>query len=254
MSTKRSANISHKSDPDPDFDPGFPGPVCGLDEVGRGPLAGPVVAACVHIPESAQDLPFWQEVKDSKKLSPKARDRLFDLIRAHASYGIAECSVAEIDRMNILQASLHAMTRAYAAMTTRRESSFPRRRESFSAMPPEDPRFHGDDNNVLISAPRMATALIDGNQSPKDLPCPTQCIVKGDSKSRSIAAASILAKVTRDRLMITLAKDYPAYGWEKNMGYPAPAHLEALRLHGPTPHHRTSFAPIKHALADRGKR
>ena len=220
--------MSMKSSPKPfklkagrpgfELESAYEGIVCGLDEAGRGPLAGPVVAACVYIPEDAREESFWNDVNDSKKLSEKKRDRLFDLILAHSSYGIAQSSVAEIDQMNILQASLLAMTRSYDVMAAK-----------------------------LGSNPAMA--LIDGNQKPKNMGCPLQTVVKGDSISLSIAAASILAKVTRDRMMRELCAQYPVYGWSSNSGYGTRIHMEALREHGVTDHHRRSFAPVKMALA-----
>lgn len=188
------------------------GTVCGIDEAGRGPLCGPVVAACVYVPETARAHGFWTHVNDSKKLKPKQRDILFDDICAACSFGIGQASVQEIDTLNILQATLLAMRRAYNAM--------------------------GVD---------CTTALIDGNRAPA-LPCRAQTLVSGDAKSLSIAAASILAKVTRDRLMLELDAAYPAYGWAQNAGYGTEAHLQALAAHGPTSHHRTSFAPLKKAV------
>lgn len=190
-----------------------PGLVCGLDEAGRGPLAGPVMAACVHVPEGARRESFWAGVTDSKKLSAGKRDELYDLIVAHCHYGIAEASVEEIDRINILQASLLAMTRAMEKMT-------------------------GD------FGIRPETALVDGNRKPP-LPCAVRTIVRGDSISLSIAAASILAKVTRDRVMTLLCAEYPMYGWSRNAGYGTAHHLKALNDHGITRHHRTSFAPVR---------
>ncbi|NOX39394.1 MAG: ribonuclease HII [Alphaproteobacteria bacterium] len=183
--------------------------VAGVDEVGRGPLAGPVMTAAVildpdNIPEGLQD---------SKKLTAKRREGLFDLIMQSATVAIAECSVAEIDQINILQASLLAMKRALAKL---------------------DP------------APDFA--LIDGNRLPQNLGIPAQAIIKGDDKSASIAAASIIAKVTRDRLMARLAQEFPGYGWERNAGYGTKQHLEALLSLGVTPHHRVSFKPIHNIL------
>lgn len=180
-------------------------PVCGIDEVGRGPLAGPVVAAAVIL--SPRHLP--DGINDSKKLSEAKREALFEELQDHAFIGVGMASVEEIDRVNILQASLLAMARAYKA----------------------------------LPGP-AAFALIDGIHAPK-IACPTSCIKGGDGRSLSIAAASIIAKVTRDRLMHALALDYPDYGWASNKGYPAPVHLKALREHGPTPHHRMSFAPVR---------
>lgn len=195
----------------------FSGPVCGLDEAGRGPLAGPVMAACVYIPENIRKKSFWSAVNDSKKLSAKRRDELFDLIVAHTHYGIAQSSVEEIDQINILQASLLAMKRAFEEMSK--------------------------------TAPAGKwIALVDGNQKPK-LPCSIQTVVKGDSISLSIAAASILAKVTRDRMMHELCAQYPVYGWSRNAGYGTALHLAALRDYGVTDHHRKTFAPVRALIA-----
>lgn len=191
-----------------DLENGYAPPTCGLDEAGRGPLAGPVVAACVYVSPEVREMDFWAQVNDSKKLSAKKRDMLFDLIRAHCTYGIAECSAAEIDSMNILRASLLAMRRAFDA----------------------------------CGGGADWVALVDGNQKPP-LPCTIQTVIRGDSTSLSIAAASILAKVTRDRIMAALCTQYPMYGWSKNAGYGTKTHLEALRAHGVTEHHRKSFAP-----------
>ena len=194
--------------PDFVFERACRGPVCGIDEAGRGPLAGPVVAAAVVL---GRRLPrrLRQDIDDSKKLSPETREELALLLWANASIGVGAASVAEIDRVNILQASLLAMRRAFAAL-------------------PLSP----------------AAALIDGNRSPI-LPCVEQTVVGGDGLSLSIAAASIIAKVMRDRLMRALALRYPGYGWEHNMGYPTQEHREALIALGPTPHHRRSFAPVQ---------
>lgn len=188
----------------------YEGLVCGLDEVGRGPLAGPVVAACVYIPHDKRSLPFISDVKDSKKLSWKKLEALYGELIQHCSYGIAIVSPREIDDLNILQASLVAMERAYERMNT-----------------------------------PMDHALIDGNKLPKNLPCLATAVVKGDAKSKSIAAASILAKYTRDKIMHDLAREFPHYGWENNVGYPTALHREALLKRGITEHHRRTFAPVR---------
>ena len=188
--------------------------VIGVDEVGRGPLAGPVVAAAVYIPPDRRLHPVWRDVQDSKKLSSVRREVLFDVIKGQCLFGLGEASVAEIDQINILQATFLAMRRAIEMVVDT----------------------HG------IPAPFL---LIDGNRRPKDWFWECQTVVKGDAKSVSIAAASILAKVTRDRLMADLAQDFPAYGWAQNAGYGTPEHLSALSTHGITPHHRLSFAPVK---------
>jgi len=186
------------------------GYVAGADEAGRAPLAGPVVAAAVILhPERIPD-----GINDSKKLSAAKRERLYDEIQSAAiSFAIAEASVAEIDDLNILHASMLAMQRAISALQ-----------------------------------PAASFALIDGNRLPKLLPCSAEAIVKGDAKSLSIAAASILAKVHRDRMMMALAEEFPGYGWERNAGYPVKQHLLGLDTHGVTPHHRRSFRPVREAL------
>ena len=190
-------------------------PVAGVDEAGRGPLAGPVSAAAVIL--DPKKLP--RGVDDSKKLSGAARAELFELICARAlAIGVGLASVEEIDRLNIRNATFLAMRRALAAL----------------AITP-------------------AHALIDGNASPGDLVCPAQTIVKGDAISLSISAASIVAKVTRDRLMERLHEAHPLYGFKDHMGYGAPAHLAALKIHGPCPFHRMSFAPVRAAQASEGQ-
>ncbi|MBL4806285.1 MAG: ribonuclease HII [Rhodobacteraceae bacterium] len=192
--------------PDDSFERASLSPVCGIDEAGRGPWAGPVVASAVIL-----DLTnFPDGLNDSKKLTAAKRDALFDQIMACADVGVGIASVAEIDEINILQATFLAMRRATANLTT-------------------TPRF----------------ALIDGNRIPPDLLCDAQAIVKGDGRSVSIAAASIIAKVTRDRIMQKLASDFPGYGWEQNKGYGVKAHAAALDTLGVTEHHRKSFKPIK---------
>lgn len=195
---------------DPHFDRQFYGRVCGIDEAGRGPWAGPVIAAAVIWP--SESCTFPADLNDSKKLSKNRRELLFQQISEQAYIGIGEASCEEIDRLNILHASLLAMQRAYTALG--------------------------------IAADM---ALIDGNRCP-DLPCPAQPIIKGDARSPSIAAASILAKVTRDRIMTQLAEDYPQYGFERHAGYGTKAHQQALAQYGPSPHHRRSFAPIRAML------
>lgn len=184
------------------------GPVAGVDEVGRGPMAGPVVAAAViltpgRIPDG---------IDDSKVLERDTRERLHDEIRAAAAVGIAAASVRTIDAINILQATMLAMRRAVAR---------------------------------LPLAP--ALVIVDGNRLP-DLPYPAMALVRGDARSLSVAAASIVAKVVRDRLMTRLAARYPQFGWDNNAGYCTAEHLAALARHGPSVHHRRSFAPVRAAL------
>jgi len=194
-----------KFTPDFSFERQCYGPVCGVDEAGRGPLAGPVVAAAViltpaRIPEG---------LNDSKALSSKQRELLLNMIEKNAQIGIGIAEPEEIDRLNILGATLIAMRRAVLA---------------------------------LPKLPDMA--LIDGNKLP-DLPCEAQAIVKGDSRSLSIAAASIVAKVTRDRLMVEAESRYPGYGLAGHKGYPTKAHMEAVKQIGPSPIHRFSFKPVR---------
>lgn len=183
--------------------------VCGVDEAGRGPWAGPVCAAAVILDQA--NIPAG--LNDSKKLTEARREALFPLIMATADVGVGLVSAAEIDALNILQATYLAMNRAVAALKQ-----------------------------------QPALALIDGNRAPK-LACATQTIVGGDGKSLSIAAASIIAKVTRDRLMTRLDHAFPAYGFARHKGYGTAAHAAALRQHGPCTEHRRSFAPIKALLA-----
>ncbi len=176
--------------------------VCGCDEAGRGPLCGPVVAAAVILPKDT----VIEGLDDSKKLTEKKREKLFDIIREKAiAYAIAEATPEEIDEINILNASMLAMRRAVDKL--RIKADF---------------------------------ALIDGNCS-RGFEIPTETVVKGDSKSYSIAAASILAKVTRDRGCAELDKTYPMYGIAKHKGYPTKEHMEAVRKYGPSPIHRKSF-------------
>lgn len=188
------------------------GRVAGVDEVGRGPLCGPVVAAAVildprNIPDGLVGL------DDSKRLSAARREHFVRLLRFCAVIGVGAASVAEIDRLNILQASLLAMRRALAALSVTPDA-----------------------------------ALIDGNRAPKDLPYPAITLVKGDQLSLSVAAASVVAKVVRDQALVRLDRRYPGYGWAQNAGYGTAAHLAALGLLGATPHHRRSFAPVRDIL------
>lgn len=234
--------------PDLSLEHHYNGLVVGIDEVGRGPLAGPVVAGCVYIPPVTYDLPFWIDVNDSKKLSAKRRDELAALIKAHTVWGIGQASVTEIDQINILQATFLAMRRAFEAIKLGGNPSAgwdPDNKEL-------DPGVRRgcnslSDHRVIGSSDLLA--LIDGNRAPPNFPCPVRTIIKGDQTSLSIAAASIIAKVTRDHLMAELARDYPAYGWDQNAGYGTTAHLAALDQYGPCPHHRRSFAPIKSMMA-----
>ena len=193
--------------PDWSFESRFSGPVCGVDEAGRGPLAGPVVAAAVIL--DPQNLP--NGLNDSKKLSHTRREALFEVIMANAAVGLGIAEPEEIDRINILGASLTAMQRAI--------------------------------DNLPLKA---VTALIDGNKLPP-LDIPAEAIVKGDSKSLSIAAASIIAKVTRDRLMVLADQRFPGFGFAGHKGYPSAAHRDYVAEHGPCPIHRFSYAPVAEA-------
>lgn len=184
--------------------------ICGVDEAGRGPLAGSVVAAAVILDPSRP----IAGLADSKKLSASVRERLAIEIRSHAlAWAIGEASAAEIDQINILQATFLAMRRAIAGLSL---------------------------------AP--AHALIDGNRVPAGLHCTAEAIVKGDAKEPAISAASILAKTYRDAQLHALDREYPEYGFARHMGYPTAAHLDALRLHGPSPVHRRSFGPVAQTI------
>lgn len=188
--------------------------VAGVDEAGRGPLAGPVLCAAVILPPDDG----IAGLDDSKKLTEVRRERLFDAIRASATaYAVIAVDAEEIDRLNIFQATMQGMARALHAL----------------AVPPE-------------------LALIDGNKVPPGLPCPARALVGGDALERSIMAASVLAKVSRDRIMRALHAEHPEYGFDRHKGYPTPAHLQALRRLGACPQHRRSFAPVRAALAALG--
>jgi ribonuclease HII len=182
--------------------------IAGVDEVGRGPLAGPVTAAAVILdPANIPD-----GLNDSKMLSRKKREALEPLIFAKAEVSIAHATVEEIDEINILRASHLAMERAIAGLG------------------------------------RVDHALIDGNMIPRGLIIPATTIIKGDARSLSIAAASIVAKICRDRIMVGLAQQYPGYGWDTNAGYGSKSHISALHRLGVTPHHRRSFKPVHNML------
>lgn len=190
--------------------------VVGIDEVGRGPWAGPVVAASVFIPKEIRKSPFILELNDSKKLSKPTREKLFHIITNECMYGVGIVPPEKIDEINILQASFLAMEQSLEAMTT-----------------------------------SCSYALIDGNKAPALEKFPSlikQCVVKGDSISNSISAASIVAKVTRDKIMEDLHDQTPYYGWNTNSGYGTKAHQDGLAEYGITDHHRKSFAPIKKLL------
>jgi ribonuclease HII len=198
----------------PDFsvESSLGGLVAGIDEAGRGPWAGPVVAAAVILEPSKLPAELIAGLDDSKKLRKPVREMLYGHIKANTAHGIGRASVEEIDEMNILQATMLAMRRAFENL-------------------PNTPQY----------------AIVDGNRDP-GLGVPTRCLVGGDASSLSIAAASILAKVTRDGIMEGLAGEFPGYGWEKNAGYGTKQHQQGLAENGVTPHHRRSFAPIAKLL------
>jgi len=209
------APANRKRAPRPTFriEKGLPGLVAGIDEAGRGPLAGPVVAAAVILNPHCTPA----GLRDSKTLTEARRRELASALWKTARVGVGVATVEEIDALNIARATLLAMTRAAANLPA----------------PP-------------------SCAIVDGLWAPK-LACPAYTVVKGDAKSLSIAAASIVAKVARDRMMTELARDFPGYGWERNKGYGAPIHLDGLARLGVTPHHRRSFAPVRalvEAVAD----
>lgn len=198
------------------------GKLCvGIDEAGRGPWAGPVAAGAVVILDRNLNPELLAGLDDSKKLSSKKREKLYNLLSdeeksGKISVGIGLASAQEIDEMNILQATFLAMKRAVENLKVKPE-----------------------------------LALVDGNQKPKNLPCSVQTVVKGDGKSMSIAAASIAAKVYRDRLMTALAEKYPYYGFEKNAGYGTALHIQGLKEHGATPEHRFSYRPVREIVEER---
>ena len=181
------------------------GPIAGVDEVGRGPLAGPVITAAVIQPGGIH----FDGLDDSKRLTARRREQLFHDLTRHAVYAVGAASRADIDRLNILHATMLAMVRSVTRL-------------------PQIP----------------AGVLVDGNRIPPDMPFPAEAVVKGDGKSSSIAAASIIAKVTRDKIMGVLSDRYPTYGWNSNSGYPTAAHKSAILEHGITAHHRRTFRPV----------
>ncbi|MCM1324973.1 MAG: ribonuclease HII [Acetobacter sp.] len=194
------------------------GMVAGVDEAGRGPWVGPVVAGCAVFISRDVDEYLLENLNDSKKLSKKKREMLYNLLweeqrKGTMKLGIGQASAQEIDDVNILNASFLAMKRA-----------------------------------VEVAGVKPQLVLVDGNREPKNFGFQTKAVIKGDAKSYSISAASILAKVYRDRLMEDMAQKYPGYGFEKNAGYGTKAHIEGLKQFGVTPEHRKSYAPIKEFL------
>ncbi len=205
-----------RSAPDLSLERDAGGLVAGIDEAGRGPWAGPVVAAAVILDRDRLGHDLAHGLDDSKKLSPARRAALFEALAGRARIGIGAASAPLIDEINVLAATLRAMARALAALGV---------------------------------VPDLA--LVDGNRLP-ELPCPARAVVGGDGKSLSIAAASIVAKVTRDRIMTALAARYPGFGWERNAGYGTAEHRCALEALGVTPHHRRSYAPVRKMLSRAG--
>ena len=203
-----------KINPDFSLEIAHGGIIAGVDEAGRGPLCGPVVAAAVVFPSFDMDIPVV--IRDSKQLSPHQRAVAYDWIVENTTWAVGQCSPAEIDELNILWASMRAMERAVAGL---------------SRMP--------------------EYCLIDGNRVPKNLN--GESVVKGDAKSLSIAAASIIAKETRDKIMHDLAEKYPQYDWDKNAGYPTKSHLQAIEKYGINEHYRKTFGPVKNIIAEKEK-
>ena len=202
------ANMSHSTSADQDS------LKAGVDEAGRGPLAGPVVVAAVIL-DPARPI---AGLGDSKQLSEKKREALYpQIVECALAHCVVVVEAEEIDRLNIFQATMAGMRRAVAGLT-----------------------------------PAAHEALIDGNKLPRDLPCPGRAIVGGDALEPAIGAASILAKVTRDRLMVAMESIHPGYGFAVHKGYPTPAHLAALQRLGPCPQHRRSFAPVRRCVSQSG--
>ena len=219
--------------------------VMGIDEAGRGPLAGPVFAAAVSVPlDAAADLLAgpWAAINDSKKLSEKRRDALAEVIKATPSctWAVASASALEIDQLNILRATHLAMRRAALALA--------------EALTSHEPRATNHEPRTTNHEPRTTSPfriLVDGLAVPT-LPFPSQNVVKGDAKSLFIAAASILAKTSRDAYCREMEAKYPGYGFAVHKGYPTAAHMEALNRLGPCPEHRQSFGPVAEAIFFRG--
>ena len=200
-----------KTNPDFSIELSHVGIIAGVDEAGRGPLCGPVVAAAVIFPRFDIDIPVV--IRDSKQMSAKQRAEAYSWIVQNTVWAVGQCSPKEIDELNILWASMLAMERAVDGLNTKPE-----------------------------------LCLIDGNRVPKNLI--GESVVHGDAKSLSIAAASIIAKETRDKIMHELAQKYPQYGWDKNAGYPTQSHLQAIEKYGINEHYRRSYGPVKERIKD----
>lgn len=219
MQCLASSCFGEKGMPDYGLESAYEGLVAGVDEVGRGPLAGPVVAAAVAF-TSPPEAGLAALLDDSKKLTATKREKAFHALYKtdHVYIAPAAASVSEIESLNISGAAHLAMRRALERL-------------------------------IHSAGRRPVMALIDGKHAPAFMPCPVKMVIKGDALSLSIAAASIIAKVLRDRLMARLSRRYPAYGWARNAGYGTNLHQEGLKERGLTPHHRRTFAPIRHLLS-----
>lgn len=222
-----------------------------MDEAGRGPLCGPVVAAAVILPPFRALPPSLVHIDDSKRLTAAQRDILAVTIRAESlAFGIGLCEAMEIDRLNIRRASLLAMNRAVAAL---RATGVQGTTNPPYAAPDAMPAFGGENASAPHVAPESRIVvpgfvLVDGRDEPPGLPCPARAVIKGDQLSASIAAAAILAKTHRDGIMAELARRHPGYGWEHNAGYPTQEHLAALERLGVTPEHRRNYGPVARLL------
>jgi len=238
--------------------------IVGIDEAGRGPLAGPVVACAVtlkchpelvsgskEIPDQVRnDKDLWNLVRDSKKLSEKQRERVFDFIQENFYVGVGICDHKTVDRINILEATFLAMKKAVANLVRNIEhetwnikqkntchSRLGRESSHKSKFISLDSRFRGNDKSIII--------LVDGNKKIPNLSMEQKAVIRGDRIVKSISAASIIAKVTRDRIMLDMHKKYPAYGFDKHKGYGTKMHFKTLKKNGPCEIHRQSFAPVK---------
>jgi len=225
--------------------------VVGTDEAGRGPLAGPVVAAAFVVldPSDQEVLKLLSTVNDSKKLSAKRRDELYEELtdakfKGRTAWAIAEASEEEIDYVNILQASLAAMERSVRKLPVRADCVLVDGCQRPPGLLRPEECWTGGGSNSSVAALRAKAPMLDASSKEKWLPSVVDAIIKGDGKVASIGAASILAKVHRDRLMHKLHEEYPAYAFNKHMGYGTKVHMEALKKHGPCPAHRRSFAPV----------
>ncbi|EKE25497.1 MAG: ribonuclease HII [uncultured bacterium] len=205
--------------------------VIGTDEVGRGPLCGPVLACAAMFKDLSFEIPSGMQkefdlIRDSKKLSEKQREKMFDFINEHFYIGIGLCDHETVDRINILEASFLSMKKALQDLKKKIEK--------------ENPESYGPDSKSCV--------LVDGNKMIPNLTMEQYAVIGGDRISKSISAASIVAKVTRDRMMMEMHEKYPQYGFDKHKGYGTKLHMDALAAHGPCPIHRLSFAPVKKSL------